>query len=139
MSNISEMIESGIVLIEIHTKTQNECVPITNGNDPRIWKHLRYYSNHDWLCMILALEELQDIYPDTFDAGHITIFDKAKQILVDNITHTDKVMLLKENRSINWRAFMSMREVWNKIVGNNVVNVVQVNPLLDTLSHRMAV
>tara|TARA_R110000772_G_scaffold126696_2_gene233771 strand:+ start:515 stop:784 length:270 start_codon:yes stop_codon:yes gene_type:complete len=88
--------------------------------------------------MILALEELQDIYPDTFDAGHITIFDKAKQILVDNITHSDKVMLLKENRSINWRAFMSMREVWNKIVGNTVVNVVQVNPLLDTVSHRIA-
>ena len=141
MTDISEMTEDGILLIEAHTETQNErvmaCDNQIDGMDRHLWRYLNNYTNHHWLCMILALEELQELKPEAFNAGHTTIFERAKKALVDNIDARDQVMLRKENRSTNWRAFMSMREVWNNVVGVANTNKVATNPDLGSLKDKV--
>jgi hypothetical protein len=114
-------IERGLILWQEIAEQLNTIVEdegTIEKDDARIWQnYLHKWGNHDWIRVLLVMEQLNERNPEFFKSYHEDAYVTAREILIKQAHNTERVMDRKPNKRFAWKMIMTMREVWNAANG----------------------
>ena len=114
------------MLVEITTYLNHTI--ITTGkaidiNNHDLWnRYFHAWTNADWDVMLSALEELQRIQPALFEPWHRRNIQEARAVWHAQKNSTDRILDSKRHKRKAWACVMTIREVVNKILGQDIPN-----------------
>ena len=119
-----QQLEPGLARLESITKTLN-LIAKTRGitkDNKTIWGNLHRWTNEDWAEMLVICELVIRQTPEYTTDFQRQKIHRAVEILQSFWEEHPRILDTKEYKITAWAALMSMREIYNQCVNEQIVD-----------------
>ena len=89
---------------------------VLKKNNYRLWKgYLHKWDNQDWIDILTAVSDIQQIKPDLFRRDQERALNKAAEILIENRQTNGRCLDTQNTKHEYWHMVMVLKELWNEL------------------------